>query len=85
MKKQDLANKLVKIGEFYLAGYSTEFMFVYLATNLYPDPLPGDEDEFISMEPVPIAQAYEMAITGALQDGKSLATLLLAQPLIYNI
>ncbi|OGN92903.1 MAG: hypothetical protein A2Z71_05210 [Chloroflexi bacterium RBG_13_50_21] len=80
------ADKLVKIGEFYLApGYSTEFMVVYLATDLHPDPLPGDEDEFIILEPVPIAQAYEMAITGVLQDGKSLATLLLAQPLIYNI
>ena len=80
------ADKLVKIGEFFLApGYSTEFMVVYLATDLHPDPLPGDEDEFITLEPVPIPQAYEMALKGGLQDGKSLAALLLAQPLINNI
>ena len=75
------AGKLIKIGEFFLApGYSTEYMHVYLASDLRPDPLPGDEDEFISLEPIPIKQAYDMALNGELQDGKSLAALLLARP-----
>ena len=79
------AGKLIKIGEFFLApGYSTEYMHVYLASDLRPDPLPGDEDEFISLEPIPIRQAYDMALNGELQDGKSLAALLLAQPMIYK-
>jgi ADP-ribose pyrophosphatase len=79
------AGKLIKIGEFFLApGYSTEYMHVYLASDLRPDPLPGDEDEFISLEPIPINQAYDMALNGGLQDGKSLAALLLAQPMIYK-
>jgi ADP-ribose pyrophosphatase len=79
------AGKLVKIGEFYLApGYSTEYMHLYLATDLHPDPLPGDEDEFITLERVPIPQAYQLALHGELQDGKSLAALLLAQNLIIN-
>jgi ADP-ribose pyrophosphatase len=79
------AGKLIRIGEFFLApGYSTEFMYVYLATNLHPDPLPGDVDEFITLEPLPIVQAYDMALNGGLQDGKSLAALLLARPLIYK-
>jgi ADP-ribose pyrophosphatase len=79
------AGKLIKIGEFFLApGYSTEYMHVYLATDLYSDPLPGDEDEFISLELIPIKQAYEMALNGDLQDGKSLAALLLAQPIIFK-
>ena len=78
------AGKLIKIGEFFLApGYSTEYMHVYLASELRPDPLPGDEDEFISLEPVPIKQAYNLAFNGGLQDGKSLAALLLAQPMIH--
>ena len=55
-----------------------------LATDLHPDPLPGDADEFITLEPIPIEQAYEMALNGGLQDGKSLAALLLARPLIYK-
>jgi len=79
------AGKLIKIGEFFLApGYSTEYMHVYLASDLRPDPLPGDEDEFISLEPIPIKQAYDMALNGGLQDGKSLAALLIAQPMIYK-
>ena len=36
------AGKLVKVGEFFLApGYSTEYMHVYLATELYPALFPG--------------------------------------------
>lgn len=75
------AGNMVKVGEFFLApGYSTECTNVYLATNLSYDPLPGDEDEFITLEPIPIEQAYAMALNGGLQDGKSLAALLLAKP-----
>jgi ADP-ribose pyrophosphatase len=79
------AGKLIKLGEFYLApGYSTEYMVVYLATELHPDPLPGDQDEFITLEPIPIDQAYNFALNGEIQDGKSLAALLLARPLIHS-
>src|SRR4030067_567460 len=57
------AGKMVRIGEFFIApGYSTEFMYVYLATELHPDPLPGDADEFITLEPIPFEQAYAMAL-----------------------
>jgi ADP-ribose pyrophosphatase len=70
-----------KIGEFFLApGYSTEILYVYLARDLQPDPLPGDEDEFIQLEPLPVDQAYSLAETGQIRDAKTLATLLLARP-----
>lgn len=79
------AGNLIKLGEFYLApGYSTEFMVVYLATELHPAPLPGDLDEFITLVPMPIEQAYGLALSGGLQDGKSLAALLLARPHIQH-
>ena len=79
------AGKMIRLGEFFLApGYSTEYMVVFLATYLHPDPLPGDQDEFISLQPIPIDQAYEFALNGELQDGKSLAALLLARPHIHN-
>ncbi len=43
-----LQGKLERIGDFYLApGYSTEFMAVFLATELRDDPLKADEDEFL--------------------------------------
>jgi len=79
------AGKIEKIGEFFLApGYSTEYMVVFLATNLKHDPLPGDQDEFISLEPIAIKQAYHMALNGQLVDGKSLAALLLARPYLHE-
>jgi hypothetical protein len=55
-----------------------------LATELHPDPLPGDLDEFITVVPMPIEEAYVLALNGGLQDGKSLAALLLAQPFIHQ-
>jgi ADP-ribose pyrophosphatase len=74
------ATKLVKLGEFFLApGYSTEYMVIYLATGLHPDPLPKDKDEFITLEAIPIEKAYELAMNGGLNDGKSIAALLFAQ------
>jgi ADP-ribose pyrophosphatase len=74
------AGDMKKIGEFYIApGYSTEYLHIYLATRLTPAPLPPDDDEFIVVERIPIAQAYALAGQGQIYDSKSLAALLLAQ------
>ena len=75
------AGKLEKLGDFYLApGYSTEFMTVFLATELTHDPLEADADEFLSLERIPVAEAFKMAEQGQMPDAKSLAALLLARP-----
>jgi ADP-ribose pyrophosphatase len=74
------AGSLKKLGEFYLApGYSDEFMIVYLATELSDSPLDADDDEFLSLETVPIAEAIRMAERGQIPDAKSLAALFLAR------
>jgi len=73
------ASKIEKIGEFYMApGYSTEYLYAYLATDLKPEPLPGDEDELIKVEKIPTDKAYLLAKSGQIHDSKTLATLLLA-------
>ena len=70
------AGQMQKLGEFFLApGYSTEYMYIFLATGLQPNPLPGDADEFISVEKVPLQQALALARSGELKDAKSLAAL----------
>jgi len=75
------AGKLELLGGFYLApGYSTEYMHVYLATGLYPDPLEADADEFLSVEAIPVGTALAMARRGDIPDAKTLAALLLALP-----
>lgn len=74
------AGKLQKVGEFYLApGYSSEFMAVYLATDLKENALDADEDEFLDVEKIPLEKALQMAEQGHLPDAKSLAALLLAK------
>jgi ADP-ribose pyrophosphatase len=75
------AGKLELLGDFYLApGYSTERMYIYLATHLTPAPLPGDDDEFLSVETFSASQVIEMVAHGKFKDAKSLAALALARP-----
>lgn len=75
------AGALKQVGEFYLApGYSTEFMGVFLATDLKYNPLEADDDEFLSVEKIPVKEAIAMAERGEMPDAKSLAALLLARP-----
>jgi ADP-ribose pyrophosphatase len=75
------AARMERLGGFYLApGYSTEYMHVYLATDLHPDPLEADADEFLSLERIPLREALAMAARGGIPDAKSLAAFCLAGP-----
>lgn len=74
------AGKLERLGDFYMVpGYSTEHMHIYLATGLYAAPLPQDQDEFLELVRYPFRRAMEMARSGQIKDGKTLAALLLAE------
>jgi ADP-ribose pyrophosphatase len=74
------AGKLIQVGSFYLApGYSTEYMGVFLATDLKHNPLEADDDEFLSVEKIPVQEALKMAERGDMPDAKSLAALLMAR------
>lgn len=74
------AGCLQKLGEFFLApGYSTEFMAVFLATELRENPLKADEDEFLEVERIPAKKVLEMAQQGEINDAKSLAAVMLAK------
>jgi len=71
---------LKKIGEFFLApGYSTEYMYIFLAKGLYPSSLPQDEDEIL--EPVRLSLDEVMAYitNGRILDAKTIASLFLVQ------
>ena len=74
------AGKMTLLGTFYMVpGYSSEKMTVYLATGLTHDPLPMDDDEFLADRAHPGPARLEMARSGEIQDGKSLAALLMAE------
>ena len=73
------AGSIRKIGEFFLSpGYSTEFMYIYLAEDLYPSTLPQDADEFIQVEKYSLEEVWELARRGQIQDSKTLAAFYLA-------
>jgi ADP-ribose pyrophosphatase len=77
------AKDIQRLGGFYLApGYTDEYMTVFLARELFNSPLAPDEDEFLNVVCIPIAEAYQQAWAGKIRDGKSLAALFLAQPFI---
>ncbi len=79
------ASRLTPLGEFYIApGYSTEYLYVFLAENLTPDPLPLDEDEMIRVIKAPIAEVLQWIKGKKIRDAKTLAALLLAQPYLQK-
>jgi ADP-ribose pyrophosphatase len=80
------AGKIEHLGGFFLApGYSTEFMHLYLATDLYINPLEPDTDEFLKVEKVPLREALEMPARKVLPDAKSLAAFYLARPYLDKL
>jgi ADP-ribose pyrophosphatase len=74
------AGHFARLGNFYPApAWSTEFVYLYLATDLTPGPAQLEADEAIELLYMPLAEAVELIRSGAIIDGKSMAALLLAQ------
>ena len=66
------AETLVRLFEGYLVpGYSNEFMYFYLATDLYPAALPGDADEYIRVMSVSFDEALRMIREKRIVDVKT--------------
>jgi len=80
------ARRFEELGGFYLApGYTDEYMTVYIATDLYEAPLDPDDDEFLDVKNSTVAEVYRLALEGKFHDGKTLASLLLAQPYLMEM
>ena len=74
-------HELLPLGNFYMAaGYSSEYMHIYLATGLHPSPLQQDEDEFLTLSTLGLDEVYRKALASEIPDGKTLSALLLALP-----
>jgi ADP-ribose pyrophosphatase len=69
--------KLAKLTGFYASpGYSTEYLYLYLATDLVKDPLSAEDTVGIELVPVPVAEISGLVTSGKIQDSKSIAGLL---------
>ena len=67
------ASNLKLLTEFYVSpGYSTEYMYAYLATGLEPSSLEPDFDEFIEVERYPIIDINELINKGLIKDLKTI-------------
>ncbi|MCD5412565.1 MAG: NUDIX hydrolase [Dehalococcoidia bacterium] len=72
-----LAGKVEALGGFYASpGYSTEYLYLYLATELEPVPEAPDADEIMDVVRVPLAGIPEMIASGEIRDAKTLVGLL---------
>ncbi|MFC1865959.1 NUDIX hydrolase [Chloroflexota bacterium] len=71
-------NKIRKLGGFYSSpGFCTEYMHVYLATDLVADSLHAEDTDYIDVIRVPREKVEGLIDSGALRDAKSIAGLLL--------
>jgi ADP-ribose pyrophosphatase len=69
--------KLESLGGIFVApGYTTEFIHLYLATELSESRLAGDADEFIEVDHIPFKEALAMIERGEIADAKSNVALL---------
>ena len=72
-----LPQKVERLGGFYSSpGFCTEYLYLYLATDLTPSPLRAEDTESIKLVRVPIAQIPSLIASGRVCDAKSIAGLL---------
>jgi len=73
-----LPQKVERLGGFYSSpGFCTEYLHLYLATDLTPSPLYAEDTESIKLTRVPISQIPSLIASGSICDAKSTAGLLI--------
>ena len=58
-------------------GFCDEFLYLYSARDLVVSSLPGDEDEDIRVERIPMSRVDRLIRVGEIQDAKTVAGLLM--------
>ena len=72
-----LPRKVERLGGFYSTpGYCTEYLYLYLATELIPSQLQAEDTENIRLTRVPINQVRRLITSGSICDAKTIAGLL---------
>lgn len=76
-----LPQRLERVGGFYSGpGYCSEYLHLFLATDLKPSRLHANDTESIKLVRVPIPQVPDLVAKGEINDAKSIAGLLMAIP-----
>ena len=71
----DTLRRLTTIGT--TVGFSNEYIHIYAAEGLMPGEQHPDEDEFLNVVKVPLAEAVQMTRDGRIFDAKSIVAILM--------
>jgi len=71
-----LPGKVERLGGFYSTpGFCTEYLYLYLATELTPSRLHAEDTAGISLVRIPITEIRALLASGKIEDAKSIAGL----------
>lgn len=71
------AEKFIPLGKLYPSpGYCGEVIWMYAATGLSYGEQKPDDDEFLTVEKIPLEKAVEMILSGEITDAKTQAAVL---------
>jgi ADP-ribose pyrophosphatase len=77
--------KLVPMGAIYTSpGFTDERIWLFVATDLQPAPQALEDDEVLTLERMPLREALEKALTGEIDDAKSVCALMRAPRFLYG-
>ena len=80
-----VADEWVELGEYYpAAAYCDEVITMYLTRGLHKGTRNLDEDEFLNIREVPLAELIEEIMDGKIADGKTQVALLKVFHMISN-
>jgi ADP-ribose pyrophosphatase len=70
--------RVERLAGFYLSpGFCSEYLHLYLAADLAPEPLAAEDTAGIEVVPVPAVQIPDLIASGKIEDAKSIAGLLM--------
>ena len=76
------ADKITFLTKMYPSvGYSEEKLYIYMCSGLTPGETDPDENEAIDVVEVPLDDIYKMIMDGKIEDGKTLAGVLMVKGL----
>jgi ADP-ribose pyrophosphatase len=65
-------------------GYDSEKIYIWAAAGLHQTAAHPDEGEFLTVQRIPLAEAYRMTMDGRITDAKTVVAVLKAQALLAD-
>ena len=77
------AGRMIPLGGFYTSpGFSTEKLYLYVATDLRQGEQHPDEGELLDLVKMPLAELKAAVLRGEIEDGKTATLVLAAEQLL---